>query len=147
MVAIENKISIICSMFNSKITEKLLEGALERFATSGIYKKQIDIFKVPGAIEIPLIAKLLAKSNKYHVIITLGCIIRGETNHYDYVCQQVSQGCQQVMLEFSVPVIFGVLTTNNLKQARERVSKKSHKGIEFADTAIEMMRLISKIYM
>lgn len=146
MIKFKNKISIICSMFNSEITEKLLQGTIARLTESGIEKDQIDIFMVPGAIEIPLIVKLLAKSNKYRAIISLGCVIRGETDHYDYVCQQVSHGCQQIMLEFNIPVIFGVLTTNNFKQAKERISKKNHKGIEAADTALEMMRLISKIH-
>jgi len=145
MIKLENNIAIICSVFNSDICEKLLEGTLERLIELGVHKNQIDIVKVPGAIEIPLITKLLAKSNKYKAIISLGCVIRGETSHYDYVCEQVSQGCQQVMLEFNIPVIFGVLTTNNVRQAKKRVSKGSHKGVECADAAIEMIQLVSII--
>src|SRR5690348_2376460 len=139
MIKLENKIAIICSVFNADICEKLLEGASLRLIELGIQSNQIDIFKVPGAIEIPLIAKLLAKSNNYHAIISLGCVIRGDTSHYDYVCEQVSQGCQQVMLEFNIPVIFGVLTTENVRQAKKRVSKECHKGIEAADAAVEMI--------
>lgn len=145
MIKLEYNIAIICSVFNSQICEKLLDGTLARLIELGIPKTQIDIIKVPGAIEIPLIAKLLAKSNKYNAIIALGCVIRGETSHYDYVCDQVSQGCQQVMLEFTIPVIFGVLTTNNLRQAKKRVSIGNHKGIECADAALEMIQLVSKI--
>src|SRR5437868_2345916 len=111
MIKLENKIAIVCSVFNSEICEKLLAGATTRLIELGINSNQIEIFKVPGAIEIPLIAKLLAKTNKYQAIISLGCVIRGDTSHYDYVCDQVSQGCQRVMLEFDIPVIFGVLTT------------------------------------
>jgi 6,7-dimethyl-8-ribityllumazine synthase len=144
-IKLEKRIAIICSVFNSEITEKLLDGAYTRLIGSGINKSQIEVFKVPGAIEVPLTAKLLAQTNKYHAIISLGCVIRGETSHYDYVCEQVSHGCQEVMLQFNVPVIFGVLTTNNLRQAKARVSKKSHKGIEAADTAIAMINLIEKI--
>ena len=139
------KIAIVCSIFNTEITDKLLEGAFERLVTLGIKKNNIKVMKVPGAIEIPLIAKLLAKSNKYDAIIALGCVIRGDTTHYDYVCQQVSQGCQQVMLEFDIPVIFGVLTTENESQAKKRVSKTCHKGIEAADAAIDMVKLVSSM--
>lgn len=145
MIKLKKNISIICSTFNPEITEKLLSGALNRLIELGIAKNKIDIINVPGAIEIPLIAKILARSKKYHVIISLGCVIRGETNHYDYVCEQVSQGCQKVMLDYEIPVIFGVLTTDNEEQAKARVSKTNHKGIEAANTAIEMIKIISKI--
>ena len=140
------KISIIVSMFNSDITEKLLEGTFSRLIKSGIDKNQVDIIKVPGAIEIPLTAKFLAMSKKYQAIICLGAVIRGETDHYDYVCQQVSQGCQQVMLEFNIPVIFGILTTHNLQQAQDRVCQsKYHKGIEAAEAAISMIKLTNTL--
>ncbi|TAK74988.1 MAG: 6,7-dimethyl-8-ribityllumazine synthase, partial [Gammaproteobacteria bacterium] len=139
-------IAIVLSVFNSEVTEQLLDGALSRLIESGMHQDQINVVKVPGAIEIPLTTKLLAMSKKYHAIICLGAVIRGETNHYEYVCQQVSQGCQQVMLEFNIPVIFGVLTTKNLKQAKDRVCKfKEHKGIEAADTAISMIKMVKGI--
>ncbi len=139
-------IAIVVSVFNEQITDKLLEGTLSTLADSGIDQEQINVVKVPGAIEVPLIAKLLARSNKYHAIICLGAVIQGETDHHLYVCQQVSHGCQQVMLEFNVPVIFGMLTTKNVKQAQARVSKrKSHKGIEAANTAIQMIELVQEI--
>jgi 6,7-dimethyl-8-ribityllumazine synthase len=140
------RFAIIVSEFNSNITDKLLDGALSRLIQKGINANNIDIIKVPGAIEIPLIAQLLARSNKYHAIICLGAVIRGETDHYDYVCNQVSQGCQQVMLNFNIPVIFGILTTNNEEQALERVGgAEGHKGIYAADAALRMSSIIQEI--
>lgn len=146
MLAHEINIAIVVSVFNSEITEKLLQGAYDTLIKLGLAEQQIHVVKVPGAIEIPLTAKLLASSKKYQAIICLGAVIRGETDHYDYVCQQVSQGCQQVMLEYNIPVIFGVLTTNNSQQAQDRVCElKSHKGIEAANAAIEMVKVVQLI--
>lgn len=134
-------IAVIVSRFNSEITEKLLAGALTRAEELGI--KNIKVFHVPGAVEIPLIAQKCAISEQYDSIITLGAVIRGETSHYDYVCEQVSQGCQQVMMDFSIPVIFGILTTEDEQQAQERVGgKHGHKGREAMDAAVEMVKLI-----
>ena|SRR3990167_6886593 len=141
MIRFNYQIAIICSAFNAEITEKLLKSTLTRLIKCGVDKNQIEIFKVPGAIEIPLIAKFLALSKKFHAIISLACVIRGETDHYDYVCQQVSDGCQQIMLEYTIPVIFGVLTTNNIPQAKKRINK----GVEVADAAIDMIKLINNI--
>lgn len=145
MLNSEIKIAIVVSLFNQEISENLLQGTLSRLIEMGIRKSHINIVKVPGAIEIPLAAKLLATTQNYHAIICLGAVIRGETSHFDYVCQQVSQGCQQVMLEFNIPVIFGVLTTNNEKQAHARSSAKNNKGQEAADAAIHMVKLIRSI--
>ncbi len=114
----EVKIAVIVSEFNAEITEKLLEGALRHFEAAGMASEQVEVVRVPGAIEIPLAAKWLAESQRYQAIVCLGAVVRGETSHYDYVCDQVSQGCQQVMLSFGLPVIFGVLTTENMRQAR-----------------------------
>src|SRR5687768_13583330 len=108
------KFAIVVSQFNQTITDKLLDGALTRLKELNVKDDQINLIKVPGAVEIPLTAKLLARSQKYHAIICLGAVIRGDTDHYDYVCQQVSNGCQQVMMDFDVPVIFGILTTQNV---------------------------------
>src|SRR5690606_17986785 len=116
--------AIVVSQFNQSITDKLLEGAVSRLNQLNLNANQITIVNVPGAVEIPLTAKLLAKSEKYDAIICLGAVIRGDTSHYDYVCQQVSQGCQQVMMEFDIPVIFGILTTENEEQAEDRVGGK-----------------------
>jgi 6,7-dimethyl-8-ribityllumazine synthase len=142
----KNKFAIIVSRFNEEITEGLLHGAQERFAELNISEDALTIIKVPGAVEIPLIAKLLAKQNKYQAIICLGAVIRGETSHYDYVCEQISQGCQRVMLDHEVPVIFGVLTTENEEQAKDRIGgKHGHKGKEAVDAAIEMAAHVEKI--
>lgn len=141
-----NKLAIVVSQFNEFITEKLLEGALARLKELQCNDNQVTIFKVPGAVEIPLTAKLLAKSQKYQAIICLGAVIRGDTDHYDYVCQQVSYGCQQVMMEWDVPVIFGVLTTQTVEQAEERVGgKEGHKGREAADAAMQMIEVIQSL--
>lgn len=134
--------AIIVSEYNTDITDKLLAGAQERLIERGIPATNITVIKVPGAVEIPLTALWLAKTGKYAAIICLGAVIRGETSHYDYVCEQVSQGCQQVMMQYELPVIFGVLTTENFIQAEERVGgMHGHKGIEAADAAIQMVNL------
>lgn len=140
------KIAIVVSEFNQLITEPLLSGAIERLNERGIINDSITIIKVPGAVEIPLTAKLLAKQKKYAAIICLGAVIRGDTDHYDYVCQQVSQGCQQVMLEHEIPVIFGILTTNTFEQAKDRVGgKEGHKGRDAADAAIVMIKRVKEL--
>ena len=138
-----NNIAIIVSEFNQAITSKLLSGALERLQARGVAKDHIHVVHVPGAVEIPLTAQLLAKSKKYAAIICLGAVIRGDTDHYDYVCQQVSNGCQKVMLEQELPVIFGILTTNTVEQAEDRVGgKEGHKGHDAADAALVMCERI-----
>lgn len=140
------RIAIVVSDFNSHITHELLNGAKKRCLELGIEEDHLSIFHVPGAVEIPLTTKLLAKSHIYHAIIALGCVIRGETSHYDYVCEQVSQGCQRVMLDYDLPVIFGVLTTENDEQAKDRIGgKEGHKGVEAADAAIHMMTIVDSI--
>lgn len=132
-------IALIVSTFNQDITEALKEGALSRLKTLGFTSEHIILVEVPGAVEIPLAAKLLAKNNKVEAILALGAVIRGETSHYDYVCAQVSEGCQRVMLDHNLPVIFGVLTTDNEKQAWERLGgKHGHKGKEAVDCALAM---------
>ena len=139
-------IAIVVSQYNRSITDKLLEGALAHLLASGIEEKQITLIHVPGAVEIPLAARLLAKSQRYEAIICLGAVIRGDTDHYDYVCEQVSQGCQRVMLDHEIPVIFGVLTTTTVQQAEERVGgKMGHKGQEAAEAALAMMRVVEQI--
>lgn len=138
--------AIVVSEFNTDITSKLLSGALEQLQSKGVNSGCIDVIRVPGAVEIPLTAKLLAKTERYAAIICLGAVIRGDTDHYDYVCQQVSYGCQKVMLKYEVPVIFGVLTTNNEQQALDRVGgKEGHKGKDAADAAIAMVDVVNKV--
>lgn len=140
------KCAIVISRFNQLVTEKLLSGALNRFMEFGVKENQIKTIWVPGAVEIPLIAKQLAKTKRYDAILCLGAVVRGETNHYDYVCQQVSFGCQQVALEYEVPVIFGVLTTQNKEQAFARASgERSNKGAEVANAAMMMVESMREI--
>lgn len=136
-------IAIIVSQFNQSVTHALQDGAVKQLIACGIDEKDITIVEVPGAVEIPLIAKKLAKKGFYSAIIALGAVIRGETTHYDYVCQQVSDGCLRVGLEFEIPVVFGVLTTENEAQAWDRLGgKHGHKGVEAADCALAMHTVI-----
>ncbi|QTS84157.1 6,7-dimethyl-8-ribityllumazine synthase [Coxiella endosymbiont of Amblyomma nuttalli] len=140
------KLAIVVSRFNELVVKKLLSGALTRLVECGISSQVIKTFWVPGAVEIPLIAKRLAKTENYEVIICLGAVIRGETNHYDYVCEQVSLGCQQVSLEYEIPVIFGILTTQNKEQAFARAGgKHGNKGAQMADVALEMVQLMKEL--
>lgn len=140
--------AIVVSEFNENITNELLLGALEKFREFGFKEKNISVVHVPGAIEIPLVAKLLAKSGKFNAIVCLGAVIRGETSHYDYVCEQVSQGCQRVMLDYDLPIIFGILTTENEEQAHDRIGgKEGHKGKEAAETAVKMAKILHGMIM
>ncbi|MFH2122340.1 MAG: 6,7-dimethyl-8-ribityllumazine synthase [Pseudomonadota bacterium] len=137
------KFAIIVARFNSFISEKLLEGALDTLVRSGALEEDIDVARVPGAFEIPLIAKKMASSQKYDAVICLGVVIRGATPHFDVVVNEVSKGSAQVGLETGVPVLFGVLTTETIEQAIERSGTKAgNKGAEVAVAAIEMANLI-----
>ncbi len=140
------KFCIIISRFNEFIGSKLLSGAIDELRRHGVNEDNIDVVWVPGAFEIPVIAKKVAKSEKYNAIITLGAVIKGSTGHYDYVCAEVSKGVASVSLETGVPVIFGVLTTDNIEQAIERAGTKAgNKGSDAAKTAIEMANLVKLI--
>lgn len=140
------KFCIILSRFNDFIGGKLLEGALDELQRHGVEEKNIDVVRVPGAFEIPVVAKKCAKSGKYSAIITLGAVIKGSTSHYDYVCAEVSKGVASVSLETEVPVIFGVLTTDNIEQAIERAGTKAgNKGADAAKSAIEMANLMRSL--
>ena len=142
----DDKFCIIVSRFNDFIGSKLLAGAIDELKRHGVASDNIDVVKVPGAFEIPVIAQKCAKSNKYNAIITLGAVIKGSTTHYDYVCAEVSKGVASVSLETSIPVIFGVLTCDNIEQAIERAGTKAgNKGADSAKAAIEMSNLISQI--
>ena len=146
LVATNEKFCIIISRFNEFIGSKLLSGAIDELKRHGVSEDNIDTVWVPGAFEIPLIAKKVAKTEKYNAIITLGAVIKGSTGHYDYVCAEVSKGIASVSLETGVPVIFGVLTTDNIEQAIERAGTKAgNKGSDAAKSAIEMANLMSKI--
>ncbi len=147
MLTVNNeKFCIIVARFNEFISSKLLSGAIDELVRHGVKEENIDILWVPGAFEIPLIAKKAAKTKKYNAIITLGAVIKGSTSHYDYVCAEVSKGVASVGLETEIPVIFGVLTCDNIEQAIERAGTKAgNKGADAAKSAIEMSSLISKI--
>lgn len=137
------RLAIITSQFNEPVTSSLKEGAHQRLLELGCQASNLSHFSVPGAIEIGLIAKKLAKQACYDAIITLGAVIRGETAHFDYVCQQVSDATQQVMMAYELPVVFGILTTDNVDQAKDRIGgAHGHKGKEAAETAIEMIQLL-----
>lgn len=139
-------IAIVVSQFNTDITTALLQGALTRLQDLGFDSEHILVVEVPGAIEIPLIIQKLVGTSRYDAIIALGAVIRGETTHYDYVCQQVSDGCRQVALENEVPVIFGVLTTENEAQAWDRLGgEHGHKGVESVDCAVAMRSILQQL--
>ncbi len=140
------KFGIIVARFNSFISEKLLEGAIDSLVRSGAIEDDIDIVRVPGAYEIPLIAKKLATSQKYNAIICLGVVIRGATPHFDVVVNEVAKGSAQVGLDSGIPVLFGVLTTETIEQAIERAGTKAgNKGSEVAVAAIEMANLVDSL--
>ena len=139
-------IAIVVSRFNEAITEALYEGALQRLKDLQFGDEHITVVWVPGAVEIPLVTKRLAGTNQYKAIIVLGAVIRGETSHYDYVCQQVSHGCQQVALENDIPVIFGILTTEDEEQALARAGGiHGNKGVDAINAALEMISVIEQI--
>lgn len=140
----EMKVGIVAARFNEIIVNKLLGGAIDGLVRHGVEDKNITAAWVPGAFEIPTIAKKMAESKKYDAIIALGTVIRGQTSHYDYVCNEVSKGVAQISLETGVPVLFGIVTTENIEQAIARAgSKAGNKGYDCALSAIEMVNLIS----
>ncbi len=146
LVSEEMKVGIVAARFNEFITSKLLGGAEDALIRHGVESEDIDVAWVPGAFEIPLIASKMAKSGKYNAILCLGAVIRGTTSHYDYVCNEVSKGIAQVSLKSDIPVLFGVLTTENIEQAIERAGTKAgNKGYDCAVSAIEMVNLIREI--
>ena len=146
LVAEGLRFAIVVGRFNEFIGGKLLDGALDGLKRHGVKEEDIDVAWVPGAFEIPLIAKKMAKNDKYDGVICLGAVIKGSTSHYDYVCSEVSKGIASVSLETEKPVLFGVLTTNNIEQAIERAGTKAgNKGYECAVSAIEMANLIRSI--
>ena len=142
VVAEGMKVGIVCARFNEFITSKLLGGAVDGLVRHGMNDSDIDVAWVPGAFEIPVAAKKMAESGKYDAILTLGAVIKGSTSHYDYVCAEVSKGTAQVSLQYGLPVMFGVLTTDNIEQAIERAGTKAgNKGYDVALSAIEMVNL------
>ncbi len=140
------KIGIVAARFNEFITSKLLSGALDGLKRHAVSEDAVDIAWAPGAFEIPLIASKMATSGKYDAVICLGAVIRGSTTHYDYVCSEVSKGIAHISLNSNIPVMFGVLTTENIEQAIERAGTKvGNKGFDCAVGAIEMVNLIHEM--
>lgn len=140
------KYCIVISRFNEFIGSKLLSGAIDELTRHGVDENNIDVIWVPGSFEIPLIVQKAAKTNKYAAIITLGAIIKGSTAHFDFVAAELSKGIANVSLQYSIPVLFGVLTCDNLEQAIERAGTKAgNKGSEAAKCAIEMVSLSTQI--
>ena len=140
-----SRIAIVVSLFNASITDRLYQGCLQTLMVKGVNPEDVTVVFVPGAFELAMMAKQLLSLNKLDAVIALGAVIRGETDHYDYVCQQVSAGCQQVSLEMNKPVIFGVLTTNNEDEALARVGgKHGHKGEDAAEAALMMVDIMNQ---
>ena len=146
LVSKDIKVGVVVARFNEFITSKLLAGAKDGLVRHNVLEENIEVAWVPGAFEIPLIASKMAKSGKYDAVICLGAVIRGNTSHYDFVCSEVSKGIATVSLASDIPVMFGVVTTENIEQAIERAGTKAgNKGYDSAVSAIEMVNLIKEL--
>lgn len=146
LISKDKKFAVVVGRFNEFISNKLLGGCIDGLMRHGCSEDDVDVAWVPGAFEIPLTASKLAKTGKYDAVICLGAVIRGSTPHFDYVCSEVSKGIAKVSLDSDIPVIFGVLTTENIEQAIERAGTKSgNKGFDAAVSAIEMANLLETI--
>lgn len=140
------KIAIVSSEFRKEVTENLEKNCLETFKKKGVDKKKIDVFRVPGSLEIPLVAKRLAKKGVYDAIITFGAIVKGDTYHFEQIANECARGCMEVSLQYEIPVIFEVLAVYDIKDALVRATRiKENKGAEAAQTALKMIKLLSKI--
>ncbi len=140
------KIAIVCSRFNQIVTQSLLDGALDALSGHGVHDDDIDVAWVPGALEIPLVARAFADAGAHDAIVTLGAVIRGETGHYDVVVNGCSASLQEIQLASAIPIAFGVLTTDTLAQALERAGAKDvNRGADAAKTAIEMANLLRQL--
>jgi 6,7-dimethyl-8-ribityllumazine synthase len=147
LIASELRIGIAISRWNSFITERLLDGALDTLKRHGVdTESSVDVARLPGSFELPLVVQKMAQSGRYDAIIALGCVIRGATAHFDYVAGEATKGIAQAMLQTGVPVVFGVLTTDTIEQAIERAGTKAgNKGAEAAASAIEMANLLKAL--
>ena len=142
----EGRFAVAVSRFNSRFTDGLLLGCVHAFDQHGIGEERYDVARVPGAVELPLVCQRFAASGDYAAVIALGAVIRGETSHYDYVCEMVSSGCMRVTLDTGIPVIFGVLTTEDYAQTAERSGEnKANKGYEAGLAALEMATLMPQL--
>ena len=146
LVAKGKRFGLIASRFNDFITDRLVSGAVDALTRSGAADNDIDLVKVPGAFEIPMVARRMAQSKRYDAVICLGAVIRGATPHFDYVCAEASKGIAQVGMETGIPVIFGIVTTDTIEQAIERAGTKGgNKGWSAAVAAIEMANLMETV--
>lgn len=146
LTGVEGKFAIVAARFNQLIVDRLIEGAEDAFTRHGVGDEQLDLVWVPGAFELPLVAKRLAQTGNYAGIVCLGCVIQGETDHYDYVCGQTAAGIARVGLETNLPVIFGVLTCDTLEQAMNRAGGKAgNKGSDAALAAMEMVSVLKQV--
>lgn len=140
------KIAVIAARFNGEIVEELIRGCVARLVELNVIDSNIEVHRVPGAFELPLAARLAARTRKFDAVICLGCVIRGQTAHFEYVAGECARGIQQVMLDDALPVVFGVLTTENEDQARQRIGgSHGHAGISAAETAAEMVTLAREL--
>ena len=139
------RFAFVVSRFNESVTERLLEGGLDALRKAGAREGDVEVFHVPGAFEIPLVAKRLVALGSFDAIVCVGAVIRGETPHFDFICEGVSRGVMEVSLQSGTPVIFGVLTTDTPEQAMERAGLKTHKGREAALAAVEMANLLRRL--
>lgn len=145
LVAQELRMGIVAGRFNEFIVSRLVGGAIDALKRHGVASEKIEVAYVPGAFEIPLVAKKMAQSEKYDAVICLGAVIKGSTPHFDYVCAEASKGIASVAMQTEKPVIFGILTTDTIEQAIERAGTKAgNKGYDAAVTAIEMVNLLSQ---
>ena len=139
------RIAVAVSRFNRGITEKLLEGALDRLRRLGASEEDVDVLWVPGAFELPQAVRALMNTQRYDGILPLGCVIRGETPHFEYICQAVTQGLTQLALEGDVPLVYGILTVDTPEQAWERAGAKGNKGAEAAEALVELVRALEAL--
>ncbi|MDG0969857.1 MAG: 6,7-dimethyl-8-ribityllumazine synthase [Porticoccaceae bacterium] len=140
------RIAVIAARWNSKITDALLDGAIKALARHGIIDKAVDVFRVPGAFELPIASQHAARTERYNGIIALGCVIRGDTPHFDYVCSETTRGLGQVSLKHNMPIAFGLLTTDNLDQALARAGNNAeNKGEESALSILEMLTVFNQM--
>lgn len=145
-LASDVNIAIVASRFNSFVVDRLYDGAIKSLGANGVSNESITVVKVPGAFEIPVAVKNLLDTNKFDAVITLGAVIRGETPHFDYICNECSHGISKLAMDSGVPVIFGVLTVDNTEQAMDRAGdEESNKGYEAASAALEMISVIKEI--
>ena len=144
--AVGFRFGIVVAKFNARITDKLLDACIDTLEAQGLSKKDIEVVRVPGAFEIPLVAQAMARSGRVDAVICVGAVIRGDTPHFDYICSEVSRGIGRVALDSDVPIIFGVLTTETVAQAEERAHPgKFNRGGAAAKSAIEMVRVMRMI--